>query len=189
MVLYIHNKHTFRHDFETVTLAYFNRYPNPFSKHVKSIDTIDRYIDKDGKLHQTKLILKAGRLPKWVVPFLGKINTSWVVEKTVVDPKKRTMVTYNCNLDHTKMLRVEESTKYRYNFRRGVTESEATVSFSSGFKKFAGFNIRDKIEDWSRTRFAEHSKSSSQGLKMVMDAVRQKLAAKLQERTYVEAKL
>ncbi|QPG73049.1 hypothetical protein FOA43_000353 [Brettanomyces nanus] len=174
--------HTFHHDFETVTLAYFNRYPNPYSNHVKSIDTIERHIDSDGKLHQTKIIHKSGRLPVWVKPFLGKINSSWIVERTIVDPIHKTMITYNCNMDHTKLLRIEESTSYRYDFNRSVTDSDATVKFSSGFRKFGfgGLNLRDRIENWSKARFAEHSKTSRQGLKIVMDTVRQKMAHRIQ---------
>lgn len=181
MVLYMKNKHTFQHDFETVTLAYFNRYPNPYSKHVKSIDTVEKYIDLEGKLHQTKLIRKCGHLPNWVRPFLGTISSSWIVEKTVVDPICRTMQTYNCNLDYTKLLTVEESTFYKYDFEKGVTHSTATVSFRSRFKRFGALNLKDKIEDWSKTRFTEHSQGSRMGLKIVMERVRQKMADRLKQ--------
>ncbi len=181
MVLYIKNNHTFQHDFETVTLAYFNRYPNPYSKHVKSIDTVDKYIDREGKLHQTKLICKCGHLPNWVKPFLGKISSSWIVEKTVVDPIHRTMQTYNCNIDYTKLLTVEESTVYKFDFEKGVTHSTATVSFRSRFKRFGGLNLKDRIENWSKARFAEHSQGSRMGLKIVMESVRQKMADRLKQ--------
>ncbi|VEU23657.1 DEKNAAC104925 [Brettanomyces naardenensis] len=180
MVVYFRNRQTFSHDFETVTLAYFNRYPNPYAKHVKSIDTIDRHIDSDGRLHQTKIICKAGSLPQWVKPFLGRINTSWIVEKTIVDPKEKTMTTYNCNLDHTKLLRVEECTKYHYDREKNTTEFDSTVRFSSGFRKFGNLNVKDRIEDWSKAKFAEHSKSSRMGLKLVMESVRQKMAESIQ---------
>lgn len=72
--------------------AFFRRYPNPFARHVLSVDTLSRYIDPvTGRLHTTRLILKRGILPKWarrVLP-LGRGGTgldTWVLEESVVDP-------------------------------------------------------------------------------------------------------
>lgn len=176
MVLYFHSRHTFNHDFETVTLAYFNRYPNPFAGHVKSIDTIDRFVDSEGNLHQTKLIRKEGRLPRFIRPFLGQATSSWIVEKTMVDPISKIMRTYNCNLDHTRMLRVEERVDYQFDSKKGVTKSDTKVTFISGFKNLGlGLSVKDRIEDWSKRRFDENLKRSREGLKIVMDNVRSRL--------------
>lgn len=180
MVLFYKNSHTYHHNFETVTLAYFNRYPNPYSAHVKSTDTIDVFIDSDGKLHQVKLIKKSGRLPQFIKPFLGKITTSWIIENTIVDPKTKEMVTYNCNLDHRKIIRVEEYNTYRFDFEKNFTNSYVTVKFSSGFKSKFGFNlgIKDRIENWSKNKFSDNLIKSREGLKIVMDSVKEKLLAR-----------
>ncbi|GME76666.1 unnamed protein product [[Candida] boidinii] len=172
MVLFQKNTHTFKHDFETATLAYFNRYPNPFASHVLSTDTIEKFIDEQGKLHQTKLIWKTGRLPKWVKPFLGKISRSLIIEKSIVDPVNKTMKTYTSNLDHTSIIRIEEFTKYQYDSDENVTKSTCTVKFSSGFK---GFGVKDRIEKWSYSKFAENLSRSREGLKFVMDGLRERL--------------
>lgn len=179
MVLYYKNQHTFNHDFETVSLAYFNRYPNPYSTHVKSIDTISVYIDESGKLHQIKLIKKSGRLPQFIKPFLGKITTSWIIENTVVDPISKEMITYNCNLDHRKIIRVEEYNTYQYDFQNKTTSSKVTVKFSSGFSsKFGlGVSIKDRIENWSKNKFSDNLLKSREGLKIVMDSVKERLLA------------
>jgi 4-amino-4-deoxychorismate lyase len=180
MVLYFKNQHTYEHDFETVTLAYFNRYPNPYSTHVKSIDTIDVYVDDSGRLHQVKLIKKSGRLPQFVKPFLGKISTSWIIENTIVDPVTMEMVTYNCNLDHRRIIRVEEYNTYKHDLKKNVTNSYVTVKFSSGFSyKFGpGLGIKDRIETWSKNKFSDNLMKSREGLKIVMDSVKQRLMAK-----------
>lgn len=177
MVLYYRNNHVFEHNFETVTLAYFNRYPNPYSTHVKSIDTIDVYTDEQGRLHQVKLIKKSGRLPQFIKPFLGKITTSWIIENTVVDPKTKEMHTYNCNLDHRKIIRVEELNMYKYNFEENKTNSFVTVKFSSGFNHRLGWGIKDRIENWSKNKFSNNLMNSREGLKIVMDSVRERLVA------------
>ena len=67
--------------FETTSLAYFNRYPNPYAKHVLSIDTIESYIDNQGQLCTTRLIVKTGRLPNFIKPILGNSLNSWIIEK------------------------------------------------------------------------------------------------------------
>lgn len=175
MVLFFNNSHTFHYDFATVTLAYFNRYPNPYSTHVKSTDTVSKYIDSDGCLHQTKIIKKTGRLPNWVKPFLGKITTSWIIEKSVVDPKNFKMKTYCCNLDHTKIIRVEEFNEYTYDPEKNCTNSTVTVKFSSGIKqRFAG-SIKSRIEIWSKDKFKANLDNSRIGFKMVMENVKSRL--------------
>lgn len=180
MVLHYNSKHTYDHTFETVTLAYFNRYPNPYSAHVKSTDTIDVFIDEQGRLHQTKLIKKSGRLPNFIKPFLGKITTSWIIENTIVDPKTKEMITYNCNLDHRKIIRVEEYNTYKFDFNKKVTNSFVTVKFSSGFnQKFGlGLGIKDRIENWSKNKFSDNLFKSREGLAIVMETVKQRLSAK-----------
>jgi hypothetical protein len=177
MVLYYKNSHTYEHNFEIVTLAYFNRYPNPYSTHVKSTDTIDVFIDEHGRLNQIKLIKKSGRLPQFVKPFLGKITTSWIIENTIVDPKSKEMITYNCNLDHRKIIRVEEFNTYKFDFNKKVTNSHVTVKFSSGFShKFGlGLNIKDRIENWSKNKFSSNLIRSREGLNIVMNSVKERL--------------
>lgn len=177
MVLYYKNKHTYNHNFETVTLAYFNRYPNPYSTHVKSTDTIEIFIDKNGNLHQLKLIKKSGRLPQFIKPFLGKITTSWIIEKTIVNPITKELITFNCNIDHKKIIKVEEINFYKFNFNQNKTNSFVFVKFSSGFtNKFSfGLNIKDKIENWSKNKFSDNLAKSRKGLQIVMDSVNELL--------------
>ncbi|ODV97541.1 hypothetical protein PACTADRAFT_47443 [Pachysolen tannophilus NRRL Y-2460] len=166
MVLWYKNSHEFNYDFQTVSLAYFNRYPNPFASHVLSTDLIKIKIDSEGNLHQTKLIAKTGRLPKWCKPFLGKVNQTWIIEQTIVNPILKEMKTYTRNLDHTGIIRIEEYTTFNYSELENVTRSETYVKFSSGFR---GFGIKDRIESWSHSKFDENLKKSRKGLSFVMD--------------------
>lgn len=165
MVLWHKNAHVFSKDFDTVSLAFFNRYPNPYASHVLSIDTLSRKLDNDGNLHTTRLIKKAGKLPRWAKPFLGKISESWIIEFSIVDPKQALMRTYTRNLDHTKIIQVEEYTTYKQAERNiRSTACSSRVKFSSGFN----VGIRSKIEDWSRSRFDENIKKSRMGMLFVM---------------------
>jgi hypothetical protein len=78
----------------TPLLAFFLRYPNPFARHVLSVDVLSRTIDPTtGQLRTTRLILKRGIIPKWAHRFLPTTSSSggrgldaWVLEESVVDP-------------------------------------------------------------------------------------------------------
>lgn len=126
-------------------------------------------MDEDGKLHTTRLILKQGRLPRFVKPFLKHISESWIIEKSVVDPKTVEMETWSSNLEHRYILKVEERTTYKGN-EQG-TWSQNQVSFCSNF---AGWGVKDRIEKWSLDRFGENTAKSRRGMAFVMDLLKEK---------------
>ena len=176
MVLYFENKHQFKFDFETTSLAYFNRYPNPYAKHVLSIDTIESYIDNQGQLCTTRLIVKTGRLPNFIKPILGNSLNSWIIEKTIINRHDKTLISYTSNLDHRKFIRVEEYLKYSGHQEdndngdgRGLTNLESKVKFSSNLLK-----KKKKIEQWSHQKFSTNIKNSREGLQYVMMKLKQR---------------
>ncbi|CCH58699.1 hypothetical protein TBLA_0A09110 [Henningerozyma blattae CBS 6284] len=171
MVLFHKSTHIFQNDFATVSLAFFNRYPNPYSKNVLSTDTLAQHIDpQNGKLYKTRLIKKDGKLPRWIMPFLGKITTTYILEKSIVDPMKYTMETYMSNIDHLSIMRVEEYTTYKYDNINHNTIVSSEVKFSSTFRE----GIRNKVESWSRNKFDESVKKSREGMVFVMKNLQMK---------------
>lgn len=111
----------YNYAFPTVTLAYFLRYPNPYSKHVLSTDVIDRYIDpKTNRLHSLRLHLKKSKVPSGILRFLptglagpGGASQSYILEKSVIDVEEGWMETESKNLEWTGILSVIEKQKYR----------------------------------------------------------------------------
>jgi len=92
-----------------VTLAWFLRYPNPYAPHVLSTDTIHQSLNPTtGILKVVRLHLKRGKLPVWSKRFLSHISESWIVETTEVNLHDGRMETRMRNLDHRKVLYVEE---------------------------------------------------------------------------------
>ena len=59
-------------------------------------------------LQIVRLHLKRGKLPVWSKRFLSHISESWIVETTEVDIRNGRMETRMRNLDHKKLLYVEE---------------------------------------------------------------------------------
>lgn len=168
MVQIFESEHEYNHDFATVTLAYLNRYPNPYAKHVLSNDTLHQEIDGDGNLRLTRVAVKTGRLPNFIKPFLGTLLDSWIVEKIIINPKKQIMQTYNSNIDHQKFIRVEEYLNYAANSPT-TTRVGGMVRFSSNFVGF-----KQKIEEWSKKRFTANMGNTRLGLSYVMTKLQQR---------------
>jgi len=92
-----------------VSLAFFLRYPNPYAAHVVSCDVVDRQQTESGTLLTTRLILKRGALPRWAPKGIVSRAESWVVEESEVDPYGKVVRCRTKNLDHVKVMQVEET--------------------------------------------------------------------------------
>lgn len=100
---YYENSTLFHYNFEQVLQGFFKRYPNPFSSHVLSEDTVEREITKDGKLYSKRILTKTNPVPKWGERFFkGKFVC--IVEESLVDPKTKTLTTYTRNIGYNKIM-------------------------------------------------------------------------------------
>lgn len=118
MVKFFNATATHDYPFPTVTLAYFLRYPNPYSTHVLSTDTISRHFDPEAqRLHTTRLHVKRSRLPPALLAILpasvtnskdGRSTQSYILEQTVVDVRTGVMCTESRNLEFTGVLTARE---------------------------------------------------------------------------------
>lgn len=163
-------KHDFvyNYDFPTVSYAYLNRYPNPYASHVLTVDTLESFVDDKGNLRLTKLIMKTGRLPKFIKPFLGTNLNSWIIEKTIINPKGHKLLTYSANIDHRKFIKVEEFLTFTQ-LDRFTTVAHCLVKFSSNY-----IGLKQKIEEWGRNKFSANVEISKKGLSFVMSEVKAK---------------
>ncbi|OKL57929.1 hypothetical protein UA08_06781 [Talaromyces atroroseus] len=117
---FFENISTYDYSFPAVSLAYFLRYPNPYSTHVLTSDVIDRYVDPDTqRLHTTRLHLKKSKIPSALLRLLPKgiggsenSGQSYILEKTVVDAKEGWMHTESRNMEWTGILSVIEKQVY-----------------------------------------------------------------------------
>lgn len=123
MVKFYSSTDTYSYPFPAVTLAYFLRYPNPYSTHVLSTDTIARHYDPDTqRLTTVRLHLKRSKLPSAVLKLIprsllgasaGGDTQAYILEKSVVDIKEGWMDTESQNLEWTGVLSVVERQVFR----------------------------------------------------------------------------
>jgi 4-amino-4-deoxychorismate lyase len=120
MKFYEHSSN-YDYSFPAVALAYFLRYPNPYSKHVLSSDVIDRYIDPEtNRLHTVRLHLKKSKVPSAILKLLPRSlagpngnSQSFVLEKSTIDVKEGWLETESRNMEWTGILSVVEKQTYR----------------------------------------------------------------------------
>ncbi|KAF2797960.1 MSF1-domain-containing protein [Melanomma pulvis-pyrius CBS 109.77] len=132
MVKFYSSTDTYSYPFPAVTLAYFLRYPNPYSTHVLSTDTIARHYDPDTqRLTTVRLHLKRSKLPSAVLKLIprsllgasaGGDTQAYILERSVVDIKEGWMDTESQNLEWTGVLSVVERQVFRRPGARGHEE-------------------------------------------------------------------
>ena len=140
MVRFYETLFSYDYSFPAVTLAYFLRYPNPYSRHVLSTDVIDRYVDpQTQRLHTVRLHLKRSKIPSGILKVLpkgilgsvkGSTGQSYILESSVVDVHEGWMTTESRNLEWTGVLSVIE--RQYYNRPRPVEGGDRATGTTSG---------------------------------------------------------
>ncbi|KAF8634438.1 hypothetical protein AX15_000887 [Amanita polypyramis BW_CC] len=151
-----------------VSLAFFLRYPNPYAAHVISCDVISRVHTPVGSLLTTRLILKKGSLPRWAPKGIISRTESWVIEETEVDPIAKTVRCRTKNLDHVKVMQVEESVLFRQT-PEGKTLQTTEARIRSGF----GWGLTKRIENHGLNRFKANVQRSREGVSLILELLRQ----------------
>ncbi|KAF1849069.1 uncharacterized protein K460DRAFT_364980 [Cucurbitaria berberidis CBS 394.84] len=167
MVKFYSSSETYAYPFPAVTLAYFLRYPNPYSTHVLSTDTISRHYDPEAqRLTTIRLHLKRSKLPSAVLKLLPRSllgasasgdTQSYILEKSVVDVKEGWMDTESRNLEWTGVLSVVERQMFKRPAPPAVPNEETIwqgmegAARRHGFINFGGMGAGAKVEDSGET--------------------------------------
>ncbi|KAF9650718.1 MSF1-domain-containing protein [Thelephora ganbajun] len=162
------NSHLYDDPWSIVSLAFFLRYPNPYAAHVLSCDVISRTLTPQGTLLTTRLILKKGSLPKWAPKGIINRAESWILEESEVDPLGRVVRCKTRNLEHVKVMRVEEITTLRQ-AEGGKTLQINEARIVSRF----GWGLAKTIENHGLAKFKTNLQRSREGLSHILNALRQ----------------
>ncbi|XP_074594042.1 protein preli-like [Brevipalpus obovatus] len=129
----------YSYSWNQVAIAHWHRYPNPFNDNIVSEDTIERYIDKDGKLVTKRLLGKKGSVPKWASKLFGS-GLCFVVEESIVDPVNKIFITRAKNVELQSIVSIVEEVTYRQSMdnkvltiaeRKASVEPKIPVTFVS----------------------------------------------------------
>ncbi|EDL94002.1 rCG24274, isoform CRA_b [Rattus norvegicus] len=135
MVKYFLGQSVLRSSWDQVFAAFWQRYPNPYSKHVLTEDIVHREVTPDQKLLSRRLLTKTNRMPRWAERLFpaNVAHSVYILEDSIVDPQNQTMTTFTWNINHARLMVVEERCVYCVNSdNSGWTEirREAWVSSS-----------------------------------------------------------
>ena len=160
-----------RHNWHQIALAFWNRYPNKYSKHVLSEDILERRIDsKSGQLITRRLFVKTNSCPRWIERLMHTKNVH-IIEESIVDPIRQTLTTITRNLGMTNLLSIEEICVYRpHTTDQDTTVLERTAVFDSnlsGFSKFAVLRL-------SFERYKHNIKKTDLGFRQVIQSLLRK---------------
>lgn len=163
MVKFYSSNDTYPYPFPAVTLAYFLRYPNPYSTHVISTDTIARHYDAEKQqLTTVRLHLKRSKLPTAVIKLVPRSllgasangdTQSFILEKSVVDIKNGRMDTESRNLEWTGVLSVVERQEFRRPMSQAAEEAKMWQGMEGAARRhgFLSFGSGAKVEDSDET--------------------------------------
>ncbi|CAI9604051.1 unnamed protein product [Staurois parvus] len=87
MVKYFLGLNLLKSSWDQVFTAFWQRYPNPYSKHVLTEDILYREVTSDQKLITRRLLTKTNRLPRWAECFLpaNVAHAVYILEDSIID--------------------------------------------------------------------------------------------------------
>jgi len=99
---------------DQVVVAFWARYPNPFTTHVLTEDVLRRELRPDGSLYTCRLLMKTNSIPKWGQSLMPASRVP-IIEESIVDPNKKTLITYCRNITHKSLMETTEKVVYTSN--------------------------------------------------------------------------
>ncbi|NWY75018.1 PRLD1 protein, partial [Erithacus rubecula] len=196
---------------DQVFAAFWQRYPNPYSKHVLTEDIVHREVTPDHKLLSRRLLTKTNRMPRWAERFFpaNVAHSVYILEDSIVDPKNRTMTTFTWNINHARLMVgdaagwvwgdggdpavptaglclvqvVEERCEYRVNPENSNwTEVKREAWVSSSL-----FGVSRAIQEFGLARFKSNVTKSTKGFEYVLARMQGEAPSKTLVETAKEA--
>ncbi|XP_071448166.1 PRELI domain-containing protein 1, mitochondrial isoform X2 [Hetaerina americana] len=165
MVKYFENSFIFQFKWDQVVQGFWKRYPNPESNHVLTEDTICREI-RGYKLFSKRLLTKTNRVPKWGEHFVGA-RIVRIIEESIVDPKKKVMVTYTRNIGYTRVMSVVEKVVYQ----ESRENPQWTVAKRSAWVDSQLYGFRSAIEAFGLERLRKNCRRMNSGFEYILKAL------------------
>ncbi|KAJ2784509.1 Phospholipid metabolism protein [Coemansia interrupta] len=161
--------HVFKHDWATVSLANWRKYPNDKTPHVRHVEILNQEVDETtGVLRTERLIMVRQNVPALVRKIFGG-DTSYVLEYSEVDPAKQTLVMQSQNMTFSNLLSVGEHIVYKpdpENPAHTIFTQSAQLKASTALYRFA-----NKIEDMCWNRFQDNAHFGKLGLEQVVSVI------------------
>lgn len=151
---------------DQVFVAFWQRYPNPYSKHVLTEDILFREVTPDNQLISRRLLTKTNRAPRWTEKYLpsNMARSAYVIEDSIVDPQSRTLTTFTWNISHARYMAVEERCVYGVNpDNNSWTEIKREAWISSNL-----FGLSRALQEFGLARFKSSVTKTMKGFEFIL---------------------
>lgn len=155
----------FNFNWDQVAISFWQRYPNPFAKHVLSEDVVARKV-VDKELHTTRLLRKTNKMTNLVKRFSRGENFTYIVEESIVDPIRKLITTYTRNIAMQNIVSVEEKVVYKQDPQNNnlvVCERKAWISSP------LRFGASDIVCSFVHQRFKKNATKATSGFLYVLE--------------------
>ncbi|MGH0139137.1 UNVERIFIED_CONTAM: hypothetical protein FKN15_068858 [Acipenser sinensis] len=166
MVKYFLGLSVLKSSWDQVFVAFWQRYPNPYSKHVLTEDILFREVTPDNQLISRRLLTKTNRAPRWTEKYLpsNMARSAYVIEDSIVDPQSRTLTTFTWNISHARYMAVEERCVYGVNSdNNSWTEIKREAWISSNL-----FGLSRALQEFGLARFKSSVTKTMKGFEFIL---------------------
>ncbi|KAG8904526.1 hypothetical protein FRB99_001609 [Tulasnella sp. 403] len=181
MVSFFSQMFSYDHSWATVNEGVWQKYPNPYSGHVVSVDVIDRTVDPETGIIRTERVLGCKQAaPRWVVKFLGGSEDAFVREVSFVDPRTSKTTITSVNLSLSQYMTVLEKISYEPCATNPTTQTvfKQTAEIRARMGKWK--SLGDRLETWSAERFSVNAALGRQGFEHVLRALCERREQKIE---------
>ncbi|XP_006899766.1 PREDICTED: PRELI domain-containing protein 1, mitochondrial-like [Elephantulus edwardii] len=137
MVKYFLGQSVLRSSWDQVFAAFWQWYPNPYSKHVLTEGIVHREVTPDQKLLSRGLLTKTNRMLRWAERLFpaNVAHSVYILEDSIVDAQNQTMTTFTWNINHARLMVVEERCVYYVNSDNSAVQEFGLARFKNNVTK------------------------------------------------------
>ncbi|CAG9317050.1 unnamed protein product [Blepharisma stoltei] len=179
--------HTFKQPWCMVARAYLAKYPHRKLSHVESVDTLERYVDEEGRLITTRILASS----------FMKFSSVFGFERSIIDPHKQSITLLTNNLTHRQFSTSREVCTYSVgenNTTNYVLQSTVIPAIGLGFLVGKLMNVvrgnftkgTKVLEDIMHTKFNTPIFDSAQSFTEKWNQVSMKKKFKLLKKSVAE---
>lgn len=166
MAHYYHTEHSHPFSWEQVAQAIFQRYPNPFARHVLSEDTTHRELIAPSTLYSRRFITKTNKVPSWGEKWLsGLARRVPLMEESFIDLKEKTITLYTRSVGYGTFMTAIEKVVYKAD----PSNPSHTVALKQAWVESNFYGLRSAIKTFGIERFKKNCRNATDGFNHVLE--------------------
>jgi len=163
---YYNTEHVHPYSWDQVAEAIFQRYPNPFARHVLSEDTVHRELLTGGTLYTRRFITKTNKVPSWGEKYLSRLARKVpLMEESFIDTKEKIITMYTRSVGFGSFMTATEKVVYQ----ASSENPEHTVAVKSAWVESSFYGLRTAIKNFGIERFKKNCVKATEGFNYVLE--------------------